>query len=69
MARTLEEIKTSFESNPDRKDIVPRLESYHVITGYTDGASYYIEAADEIVRLRNKVKELETRIKEIYVEF
>lgn len=69
MARTLEEIKISFESNPDRKDIVPRLESYHVISGYTDGDSYYIDAADEIVRLRNKVKELETRIKEIYVEF
>lgn len=58
MARTLEEIKNSFQSNPDRKDIVPRLESYHVISGYPDGDSYYIDAADEIVTLRNKVKEL-----------
>lgn len=58
MARTLEEIKTSFQSNPDLKDVVRRLEMCHVITGYTDGDSYYITAADEIVALRNKVKEL-----------
>lgn len=69
MARTLEEIKTSFKSNPDLKDIVRRLEMNHVISGYTDGDSYQIDAADEIVALRNKVKELENRIKNIYVEF